>query len=53
MKSLIELLKIIKYRKEIILLLRYSFDEVNDYQFLTRKEKVILTKKQFYDIKTL
>jgi hypothetical protein len=54
MKNLIEILKILKYRKQIILLLRYSFDEVQEYRYLTRKEKqIIRTEREFYDIKSL
>ena len=53
MKNLIELLKIIRYRKQIIQLLRYSFDEVKDYRYLTRKERFIITEKQFHDLKAL
>jgi hypothetical protein len=54
MKNLIELLKVIRYRKQIIQLLRYSFDEVQEYRYLTTKEKQILrTEREFYDIKSL
>jgi len=54
MKNLIELLKIIRYRKQIIQLLRYSFDEVKEYRYLTTREKQILrTEKQFHDLKAL
>ena len=52
MKNLIQLLKVIKYRKQIIQLLRYSFNEVEGYRYLTTKEKQILrTEREFYDIK--
>lgn len=53
MKNLIELLKVIRYRKQIIQLLRYSFGEVKEYHYLTRKERFILTEKQFHDLKAL
>ena len=54
MKNLIELLKVIIYRKQIIQLLRYSFNEVQEYKYLTTKEKQILkTEKEFYNIKSL
>lgn len=53
MKNLIELLKVIRYRKQIIQLLRYSFEEVKEYHYLTRKERFILTEKQFHDLKAL
>lgn len=54
MKNLIELLKILRYRKQIIQLLRYSFNEVQEYKYLTIKEKQILrTEREFYDIKSL
>jgi hypothetical protein len=53
MKNLIELLKVIRYRKQLIQLLRYSFEEVKEYQYLTRKERFILTEKQFHDLKAL
>ena len=54
MKNLIELLKVIRYRKQIIQLLRYSFNEVTEYKYLTTKEKQILkTEKEFYDLKAL
>lgn len=54
MKNLIQLLKVIKYRKQIIQLLRYSLDEVKEYRYLTTTEKqIIRTRKAFYDIKSL
>ena len=54
MKNLMQLLKVIIYRKQIIQLLRYSFNEVPEYRWLTNKEKQILkTEKEFYNIKSL
>jgi hypothetical protein len=54
MKNLIEILNVLKYRKQIIQLLRYSFAEVQEYRYLTTKEKQILrTEREFYVIKSL
>lgn len=46
----------LKYRKQIVMLLRYSLNEVpvEDYRYLTRAEKIIISDlKTFKDIKSL
>ena len=39
----------LKYRKEIMALLRYSFEEVTKYKYLTRKEKEIIPSITDYE----
>lgn len=49
-----KLFKYLKYRKQIMALIRYSFEEVKEYKYLTKKEKeIIKTNKEFIDIKSL
>lgn len=49
-----KLIKYWKYRKQIVLLLRYTFEEVEEYYYLTKAEKKILkSEKEFLDVKSL
>jgi superfamily II RNA helicase len=49
-----KIIKYWKYRKQIIMLLRYSFAEVKDYRYLTKTEKKILrSEKEFVDVRSL
>lgn len=51
---MLQLIKLIKYRKQIIGLLRYSLGEVHEYKYLTKKEKeIVTTPKVFHDLKAL
>lgn len=48
------LINYIRYRKEILGILKYSFEEVTEYKYLTKSEKKIITnKKDFYIIKSM
>lgn len=49
-----KIIKYWKYRKQIIMLLRYYFAEVKDYKCLTKTEKNILrSEKEFLDVRSL
>jgi hypothetical protein len=47
-----KILLFLKYRKQILALLKYSFNDVSDYKYLTIKERSILSEKDFNIIKT-
>jgi hypothetical protein len=48
------LINYIRYKKEILGILKYSFEEVKDYKYLTKTEKKIITnEKDFFLIKSM
>ena len=49
-----DLINYIRYKKEILDILKYSFEEVTDYKYLTKSEKKIITnEKDFKLIKSI
>ena len=49
-----DLINYIRYKKEILGILKYSFEEVTDYKYLTKSEKKIITnEKDFKLIKSI
>jgi hypothetical protein len=47
------LITFIKLQKQILGLLKYSFKELDDYKFLTREEKKIITEEDFKELRKL
>jgi len=49
-----KLITYLRYKKEILGILKYSFEEVNNYKYLTKSEKKIITnEKDFKLIKSI
>jgi len=43
----------LRLRTQILGMLRYSLNEVTDYKYLTKKEKSILSEKDFWELREL
>ncbi len=47
------LITYLRYRKQILALINYSFEEVVYYKYLTKTEKRIISQEQFQEIRLL